>query len=82
VLVAQYLNCFVLVVQSFLKLPPRGASPQRNQNRRSPIARASYLLLFIVLGVATVKRFRPVRTLLPVETQVRVETRHGFDRHG
>ena len=64
VLVAQYLNCFVLVVQSFLKLPPlKGLAPTQSEPPFA-IAKGVVLVLFIVLGVATVKRFRPIANSL------------------
>jgi hypothetical protein len=54
-----YLNAFVLVAQLFLKIPslrelaPRGSEP--------PLAfvQGIVLVLFVVLGVSAVKRFRP-----------------------
>lgn len=55
---ALYLNVFVLVVQSFQKIPVlRAVAPQRNE---PPFAIAQSLLLiaFITLGVVAVRRFR------------------------
>ena len=56
---ALYLNVFVLVVQSFLKVPflKRLAATQSE----SPFASAQLIVLaiFVVLGVRAVKRFHP-----------------------
>jgi len=54
-----YLNVFVLVVQSFLKVPalhelaPQGSEPP------FAIAQGIVLLLFVVAGIFAVRRFRP-----------------------
>ena len=55
---ALYLNCFVLVVQSFLKIPAlKALAPTQNE---PPFAVAHLVLLaaFIGLGVAAVKKFQ------------------------
>lgn len=57
-LVAQYLNCFVLVVQSFLKLPPLKALAPTQSEPPFAIAQGTLLVLFLVLGFASVKHFR------------------------
>ncbi len=60
--VSLYLNVFVLVVQSFLKLPalhelaPNGSEPP------FAVAQGILLIAFIVLGVLAVKRFHPAMT--------------------
>jgi hypothetical protein len=57
---ALYLNCFVAVVQSFDKFPylkmlaPKGSEPAFGA------AQGIVLVLFIILGVAAVRRYRPV----------------------
>jgi len=57
--ISLYLNVFVLVVQSFLKVPalhelaPNGSEPP------FAIAQGVVLIAFIVLGVLAVKRFHP-----------------------
>ena len=57
--ISLYLNVFVLVVQSFLKVPalhelaPNGSEPP------FAIAQGVVLTAFIVLGVLAVKRFHP-----------------------
>jgi len=54
-----YLNVFVLVVQMFLKIPslhelaPKGSEPP------FAIAQGVVLVLFVVLGILAVRRFRP-----------------------
>ena len=58
--ISLYLNVFVLVVQSFLKVPAlHELAPQGNEPPFA-IAQGIVLLLFIVLGILAFKRFRPV----------------------
>ena len=58
--ISLYLNVFVLVVQSFLKVPAlHQLAPQGNEPPFA-IAQGVVLLLFIVLGFLAFKRFRPV----------------------
>ena len=57
-LFAQYLNCFVLVVQSFLKLPPLKALAPTQSEPPFAIAQGTLLVLFLVLGFASVKHFQ------------------------
>jgi len=56
---ALYLNCFVLVVQIFLKVP--GVKSLAPTQSEPPFLAAQFLLLvvFIVLGVLATMRFRP-----------------------
>lgn len=60
--VSLYLNVFVLVVQSFLKVPalhelaPNGSEPP------FAVAQGILLIAFIVFGVLAVKRFHPAMT--------------------
>jgi len=58
--ISLYLNVFVGVVQSFLKVPAlHQLAPQGNEPPFA-IAQGVVLLLFIVLGFLVFKRFRPV----------------------
>ena len=62
-LTALYLNCFVGVVQSFLKVPALHALAPNGNEPPFLIAQAIVLLVFIVLGVSATKRFRGVLVL-------------------
>jgi hypothetical protein len=55
---ALYLNVFVLIVQSFLKIPALKAMAPTQSEPPFLIAQVTVMLLFIVLGVFAVKRFR------------------------
>ena len=57
--VALYFNFFVLIVQFFEKIPALHALVP-TQKPPFPIAQLPALILFIVLGIFSVKRFRPV----------------------
>ena len=57
--ISLYLNVFVLVVQLFLKVPAIHAFAPNGNEPPFAIAHGCVLLLFIVLGVLAVKRFRP-----------------------
>jgi hypothetical protein len=58
--ISLYLNVFVLVAQSFLKVPAlHQLAPQGNEPPFA-IAQGVVLLLFVVLGFLAFKRFRPV----------------------
>lgn len=57
-MISLYLNVFVLVVQSFLKVPPLHALAPQGTEPPFAIAQGIVLVAFIVLGVLTVKRFR------------------------
>jgi hypothetical protein len=58
--VSLYLNCFVLVVQAFLKVPAlHGLAPQGNEPPFA-IAQVIVLLLAAASGYVAVRRFRPV----------------------
>jgi hypothetical protein len=61
--IALYLNCFVLVVQLFLKVPALKAIAPTQTEPPFKIAQASVLLLFVVLTVVAASKFRgePVR---------------------
>jgi hypothetical protein len=54
-----YLNCFVLVVQAFLKIPAlKALAPQGNEPPFA-IAQGIVLVLFVIAGYLSVRRFRP-----------------------
>jgi hypothetical protein len=57
--ISLYLNVFVLVVQSFLKVPALHAFAPNGNEPPFAIAQGCVLLVFIVLGVLAAKRFRP-----------------------
>lgn len=54
-----YLNVFVLVVQSFLKLPALNALAPNGNEPPFVIAQGAVLIAFVALGYRAVKRFRP-----------------------
>jgi hypothetical protein len=56
---ALYLNCFVLVVQSFLKVPALKALAPTGQEPPFAIAQGIVFTIFVVLGIMAVKKFRP-----------------------
>ncbi len=62
--IALYLNCFVAVVQAFLKVPALKALAPKQTEPPFLVAQIIVLALFIVLAIAAAKRFRndPVRT--------------------
>jgi hypothetical protein len=60
---ALYLNVFVGVVQSFLKIPGVQALAPTQAEPPFAIAQGIVLLLFIVFGIIAVRKFRPLATL-------------------
>jgi hypothetical protein len=60
--ISLYLNCFVLVVQAFLKVPALHALAPQGNEPPFAIAQAIVLLLAVVSGYLAVRRFRPVVT--------------------
>lgn len=56
---ALYLNAFVAVVQSFLKIPAIGQLAPTQSEPPFLIAQLLVLALFVILGVRAVKRFHP-----------------------
>ncbi len=58
-MLSQYLNVFVGVVQAFVKIPVVKALAPTQQEPPFAIAQGAVLLLFIVLTVLGVKRFKP-----------------------
>jgi len=59
-IVALYFNCFVLVVQSFQKIPFFHALAPTQKEPPFAIAQGVLLILFIGLGVAAFRKFRPL----------------------
>ena len=54
---AQYLNCFVLIVQSFLKIPALKALAPTQTEMPFKVTQLFFLILFILLGVVAVIKF-------------------------
>jgi hypothetical protein len=52
------LNCFVLVVQGFLKVPALKALAPTQKEPPFPVAQLVVMAIFIVLGIFAVKKFR------------------------
>jgi hypothetical protein len=57
--IALYFNCFVLIAQSFLKVPALHALAPKGNEPPFAIAQGILLVLFIVLGVLAGKKFHP-----------------------
>ena len=55
---ALYLNCFVAVVQSFLKVPALKALAPTQKEPPFLMAQLAVMAIFIVLGIVAVKKFR------------------------
>jgi len=53
-----YLNCFVLIVQSFEKVPALKAAAPTQADPPFKIAQGITLVLFVVAGIFAAKRFR------------------------
>lgn len=58
-LIALFLNCFVGVVQAFLKIPPLRALAPTQGEPPFLVAQTALLIAFIVVGFFAVRRFRP-----------------------
>ena len=58
---ALYLNVFVLVVQSFLKVPALHAMAPKGNEPPFLIAQVVVMALFIVLGILAVRKFHPAQ---------------------
>ncbi|SRR6266700_2587772 len=56
-IIGLYLNVFVLIVQSFMKLPALHALAPTQTEPPFKMAQLATLVLFIVLGAASVKKF-------------------------
>lgn len=59
-LVALYFNCFVLVVQSFQKISFFHALAPTQKEPPFAVAQAILLILFVGIGIAAFKKFRPL----------------------
>ncbi len=59
-LVALYFNCFVLVAQSFQKIPFFHALAPTQKEPPFAVAQAILLILFVGLGIAAFKKFKPL----------------------
>jgi hypothetical protein len=57
---ALYLNCFVLIVQSFQKISILHALAPTQKEPPFAIAQGALLILFVGLGVVAFKKFRPL----------------------
>lgn len=57
--VALYFNVFVLVAQAFMKIPALHALAPKGSEPPFAIAQGIVLLLFVVAGILSVKRFHP-----------------------
>jgi hypothetical protein len=60
VLILFYLDAFVAVAQSFMKIPALHALAPTGKEPPFAVAQGLVLLVFIVLGYLALKRFRPV----------------------
>jgi uncharacterized membrane protein len=60
-LISLYLNCFVLVIQSFLKIPALSAVAPGNPPSGPVFAvvQGIVLLFFVIMTIGAVRRFRP-----------------------
>ena len=58
---ALYFNCFVLVVQAFLKVPALNALAPTQSEPPFAIAQLAVLVLFIVLGTLAVRRSKELK---------------------
>ena len=59
-IIALYFNCFVLVVQSFQKIPFFHALAPTQKEPPFAVAQAILLILFVGLGIAAFRKFRPL----------------------
>jgi hypothetical protein len=60
--IALYFNCFVLIAQSFQKIPSLHALAPTGKEPPFAIAQVILMVLFIVLGVMATKKFHPITT--------------------
>jgi hypothetical protein len=65
-IVALYLNCFVLVVQLFQKVPALSALAPTQSEAPFLFAQVLLLAIFVWLGVRAVRRFHPELTAAPL----------------
>jgi hypothetical protein len=59
-IIALYFNCFVLVVQSFQKIPFFHALAPTQKEPPFAVAQGVLLILFVGLGIAAFRKFRPL----------------------
>jgi hypothetical protein len=57
--IALYLNCFILIVQSFEKVPALHALAPTQTDGPFKAAQGALLLLFVIATIFAVKKFRP-----------------------
>ena len=57
-IIALYLNVFVAVVQSFLKIPPVHALAPTQKEPPFLVAQLAVMAIFVVIGILAVKKFR------------------------
>jgi len=57
--ISLYLNFFVLIVQSFLKIPALNALAPTQKEPPFAIAQGLALVLFVGLGIAAVRKYKP-----------------------
>ena len=57
--VSLYLNCFVLVVQAFLKVPALHALAPKGNEPAFALTQGLVLVLFVIAGFIAVRRFHP-----------------------
>ena len=60
-LAALYLNVFVLVVQSFVKVAALNALAPTQSEPPFAIAQGAVMAIFVLIGIAAVVKFRPVK---------------------
>jgi hypothetical protein len=63
---ALYINCFVLVVQTFQKFPRLNALAPNQSEPPFQVAQGLLLLAFIVLGALAARRFHPDGTTVAI----------------
>ncbi len=56
---ALYLNCFVLVVQAFLKIPTLHSLAPTGSEPPFLVAQVAVLLLFVIIGIRAAIKFHP-----------------------
>ena len=66
--IALYFNCFVLIAQSFLKVPALHALAPKGNEPPFAIAQVVLLVLFIVAGTLAAKKFRPADATILART--------------
>lgn len=67
-IVSLYLNCFVLVVQAFLKVPALNALAPEGKEPPFVLAQGVVLVLFVIAGILAVRRARGSEIATPVRS--------------